>query len=115
MANNASSVTSYDFKSDDALVVDTNVWLLVFGPQKPGDRRVAAYSRALEKILAAQCRIYIDVLIVSEFINTYARLKWNVNGKPCADFKRFRKSSNFKPLAGYSSRCQTCSKALYTY
>lgn len=99
MANNASAVASYNFKSEDKLFVDTNVWLFVYGPQKPGDARVATYSQALKKILSAQCRIYIDVLIVSEFINTYARLKWNVMGKPHTDFKQFRKSADFKPIA----------------
>lgn len=99
MANKVLAVANYDFKSEDELFVDANVWLFVYGPQKPRDARVAAYSHALAKILAAQCRIYIDVLIVSEFINTYARLKWNVMGKPYTDFKRFRKSADFTPVA----------------
>jgi len=99
MANNVLAVASYNFKPEDELFVDTNVWLFIYGPQKPRDTRVAAYSHALARILAAQSRIYIDVLIVSEFINTYARLKWNVLGKPHTDFKRFRKSAEFKPIA----------------
>ena len=99
MTNNAVSVASYNFKPDDELLLDTNIWLFVYGPQKPGNARVAIYSQALAKILAAKSRIYIDVLIVSEFINTYARLKWNVLGKPRADFKRFRNSQDFKPIA----------------
>jgi len=99
MANNALAVASYNFKSEDELFLDANIWMFVYGPQKPGDTRVAAYSHALARILAAQSRIYIDVLIVSEFINAYARLKWNVMGKPHADFKRFRKSAEFKPVA----------------
>lgn len=99
MAIKALAVANYDFKSEDELFVDANVWFLVFGPQKPGNARVATYSHALARILAAQSRIYIDVLIVSEFINTYGRLKWNVMGKPPADFKQFRKSADFKPIA----------------
>lgn len=93
------AVNNYSFAPDDELLLDTNVWLLVYGPQRPGDSRVATYSQALANILAANSRIYIDVLIVSEFINTYARLKWNVMGKPRGDFKRFRKSPDFKPVA----------------
>jgi len=99
MPNNASAVANYNFKSEDRLFVDTNVWLFVYGPQKPRDARVATYSQALKRILDAQCRIYIDVLIVSEFINTYARLKWYVMGKPHANFKQFRKSADFKHMA----------------
>lgn len=99
MANNVSDVAKYNFKIEDELLVDTNVWLLVYGPQKPIDVRVTTYSEALKKIIFAGCRVYIDVLIVSEFINTYARLKWNVMGKPHTEFKRFRKSTDFKPIA----------------
>lgn len=99
MANNASAVADYNFTSDDELFLDANVWLFVYGPQRPRDARVTTYSEALKKILLAQCRIYIDVLIVSEFINTYARLKWEVMGKPHTRFKEFRKSNDFKPIA----------------
>lgn len=99
MANNASAVDGYNFRPEDKLFVDANVWLFVYGPQRPGDARVAVYSQALAKILSARSRIYIDVLIVSEFINTYARLQWNIKGKPRTEFKRFRKSADFKPLA----------------
>lgn len=99
MANNTFPVASYNFTPDDELLLDTNIWLFVYGPQKPNNRKVATYSQALARILAANSRIYIDVLIVSEFINTYARLKWNVMGKPRGDFKRFRTSQDFKPIA----------------
>jgi len=99
IANNALAVNSYNFTSDDELLLDTNIWLFVYGPQRPGDKRVAAYSEALAKILAAGSKIYIDVLIVSEFINTYSRLKWNVMGNPHGEFKRFRKSQDFKLIA----------------
>lgn len=99
MTNKALAVASYKFKSEDELFLDANIWLLVFGPQKPRDRRVTTYSQALARILAAKCRIYIDVLIVSEFINTYARFKWRVMNCPHGDFKRFRNSPDFKPIA----------------
>ena len=95
----AEAITSYTFTSTDELLLDTNVWLLVYGPQKPGDRRVAVYSGALARILAARSRIYIDVLIVSEFINTYARLQWKLSFSSFADFKQFRKSTHFQPIA----------------
>jgi len=98
MMHKVEAIASYDFKPSDELLLDTNIWLLVYGPQKPGDNRVAVYSQALAKILAAQSRIYIDVLIASEFTNTYARLKWKLLS-PSITFKKFRKSSGFKPVA----------------
>ena len=99
MTNKALAVASHEFKPEDELLLDTNIWLLVFGPHNPGDWRVEVYSQALAKILAAQCRIYIDVLIVSEFINAYARVKWGVLGHPHGNFKRFRNSPDFNPIA----------------
>lgn len=104
MTHKIEAITSYTFTPADELLLDTNVWLLVYGPQKPGDRRVAVYSEALARILAARSRIYIDVLIVSEFINAYARLQFNLLSQPFSDFKQFRKSIYFKPIAqGISS------------
>jgi len=99
MANKAISVADYNFTSEDELLLDTNIWLFVYGPQNPRNSKVAAYSQAFARILSANSRIYIDVLIVSEFINTYARLRWNLMGKPRGDFKRFRMSQDFKPIA----------------
>ncbi|MGH8558376.1 MAG: PIN domain-containing protein [Methylococcales bacterium] len=98
MTHRAEEISNYQFKSSDKLLVDTNIWLLVHAPQKPGDSRVAVYSNALYDILAAQSRIYIDVLIVSEFITQYARLKHQLIA-PKIKFKDFRKSQDFKPVA----------------
>jgi predicted nucleic acid-binding protein len=101
MTHKAEAISGYDFKSSEALLLDANIWLFVYGPQKPNDARVAAYSEALKKILAAQSQICIDVLIVSEFINTYARLKWQLLRAAASgeNFKQFRKSASFKPVA----------------
>lgn len=99
MTYRAEEITRYDFKSSDELLLDTNVWLFVYGPQKPRDSKAAVYSQALARILASQSRIYIDVLIVSEFINTCARLKYKILSMSSTDFKQFRKSKDFKPVA----------------
>lgn len=99
MTNKALAVNNYNFTPNDKLLLDTNIWLFIYGPQKPGNRKTAVYSEVFAKILAAGSKIFIDVLIVSEFINTYARLKWNVMDKPHGDFKLFRKTDDFKPIS----------------
>jgi predicted nucleic acid-binding protein len=48
--------------------------------------------------LEAKSRIYIDVLVASEFINTYARLQWRLSA-PGEEFKAFRNSPDFRPVA----------------
>jgi predicted nucleic acid-binding protein len=90
---------THAFHPEDTLFLDTNVWLSVFGPSKPGDKRSASYSEAFARLLSAGSRVFIDILVVSEFVNTYARLKWKVEGKHVADFKDFRRSPAFQPIA----------------
>ena len=99
MTLNAVSVEKYDFQSQDELFLDANVWLYVYGPQNPKSYWVKVYSKAFERILIAKSCIYIDILVVSEFINTYARLKWNLNAPHIKAFKTFRKSDDFKTIA----------------
>jgi len=94
-------IATYNFQPSDKLLLDANIWLFVFGPQRPKDTRVDTYSQALKNIFDAKCRIYIDVLIVSEFINTYANIKRNLLPKLSRlnSSKQFRKSASFKPIA----------------
>lgn len=102
MAKSAEEIGKYVFQATDELLLDANVWFFVHGPHRPGDPRAAAYSGALAKIAAAKSRVYVDVLIISEFVNRYARLKHNIlQGRSgvSRDFKKFRQSSTFKAIA----------------
>ena len=99
MTHDVSHVESYDFTSEDELFLDTNIWLFIYGPQKPyPSKKMYTYSLALRRILEAQSRIHIDVLVVSEFINAYTRLKWQLSTDD-PDFKKFRNGPDFKPVA----------------
>jgi predicted nucleic acid-binding protein len=102
MAESVEEIGKYVFKATDELLVDANVWFFLYGPHPPGSPKAAVYSGALARILAAHSRIFVDVLIISEFVNRYARLKHNIlQGRPGVprDFKQFRKSLTFKALA----------------
>ena len=99
MALNAVSVEKYDFQSQDELFLDANTWLYVYATQNPKSYWVKVYSKAFERILIAKSCIYIDILVVSEFVNTYARLKWRLNAPHIKTFKTFRKSDDFKTIA----------------
>lgn len=82
--------------------MDANVWLFLYSPQyRPTDRRARAYSTALKRMLDARCEIFIDAIVLSEFVNVLARLAYNslpAKSRP-SDFKAFRKSSSFTPVA----------------
>ena len=93
------SVNNYEFTSKDRLFLDANIWLYIYGPQRPDGKQAVTYSQALRRILDAQSRIYIDLLVVSEFINTYARLKWKLVKPEIEQFKDFRNGLDFKPVA----------------
>lgn len=95
----AREVRKHDFTSSDKLFLDANIWLLFYGPQNPRDTWVDVYSQAFSRMLAATSPIYIDVLVVSEFINTYARQKWKLVSPELDQFKDFRRSSEFKLVA----------------
>jgi predicted nucleic acid-binding protein len=102
MPNSGEDISVYPFGPTDELFLDANVWMLVHGPQTPGDPKVAIYSGALARILGAQSRIHIDVLILPEFINTYARLRFHILYPKSAarpNFKQFRNSAAFEPIA----------------
>ena len=99
MTNRAMLVNNYNFTSEDKLFLDANIWLYIYGPQKPRGYWTNIYSQALARILTAKSHIFIDVLIVSEFINVYARQKFDLVAPKGQRFKNFRKDSGFKPVA----------------
>lgn len=95
MSDKAVAVRDYIFKPEDRLLLDANILLFLYGPGSPKDSRVRDYSRAYKSMLDANSQIYVDVLVVSEFINRYARIKCG----PKRNFKRFRQSEAFEPVA----------------
>ena len=93
-------VSHYTFRKDEHLFLDTNIWLSVYGPAAYTTPQSKVYSLALRKMREAQCIVFIDILVVSEFINGFARWehKQRADTKEF-DFKEYRKSSAFKPVA----------------
>lgn len=102
MSNEVYSISSYRFSQTDILLFDTNVWLYIYGPMgEQYPRYRATYTLGLIRSRAAKARILLDVLVLSEFINAYARFIYNQlprETKP-AEFKIFRNSPNFPIIA----------------
>lgn len=95
----AMEVEQYNFTSQDKLFFDANIWLYLFGPQQPMNYCVNIYSKLFSDTVNAKSQIYIDVLVVSEFINRYVRLEWELFGQYTDSFKDFRNSVDFPPVA----------------
>ena len=118
VAHNAVSVERYNFQESDRVFLDANVWMFIYGPPQRKDK-TRIYSGALRRLLEAQSRIFIDVLVISEMINAYARLKWKLNVSEDS-FKVFRNSPQFVPIAkeiaGYVKRsAKLCSRIEISY
>lgn len=101
ISSRAQRLDQYRFFANDSLLIDANVWVFLYGPQRnPKDTRTAIYSACFKKVLASNSRIFIDVLIVSEFINRYARMVQSATPDwKGASAKEFRNSLDFKPFA----------------
>ena len=107
MKNNASHIDNYIFSSSDNLMFDCNIWIYLYGPGgKPNGRHERTYSAALKKALVAKSTIYLDSLILSEFINRYSRIIYSMRpelSRP-KDFKTFRNTADFQSVAADIAR-----------
>ena len=103
----ARAVSDHNFTSTDRLFLDTNIWIYVYGPQSSNpdpdelNKKLAAtYSDMLRRIMAAGSQVYIDVLVVSEFINRCAKINWKHSKKGAhEDFKAYRNSDAYTLVA----------------
>lgn len=99
----AQDISHYRFLDTDKLFFDANVWLYIYGPQgNPNDWNARTYSGAFSNALKAKSQILIDVLVISEFINRFARIEYDIqypdkSNRP--DFKKFRNTPAFVPIA----------------
>ena len=102
MSNQMYRIDDYTFSSTDAVLFDTNIWLYIYGPQGARYPRYRnKYNFAFRRLRSEKCRIVSDLLVLSEFINAYARFVYNElpeATKP-KEFKSFRNSDAFKPFA----------------
>lgn len=104
MKNTTLDLRTYNFPPDDKLFFDANIWLFIYGPQrKPDDLQVRHYSSAFSKAIHNHCQIFIDDLVLSEFINRYTRIEFSrINQESSGyykTFKQFRNSSEFPAVA----------------
>jgi len=98
----ANNIRSHTFQKTDRLFFDTNIWLAInnpFGHQV--DERARAYSNAYLEIITLGLKIFIDVNVLSEFINRSTRQRfelWKEEDLKRRDveFKTYRSSQDYK-------------------
>lgn len=105
MRNKAYDLNQWSFSDQDRVLPDANFWINVLGPAATvGQRghRIHIYSRAFQDMLQNKVSLFIDVLILSEFVNALARYEFNANYRNSygpTGFKQFRNSADFPRIA----------------
>ena len=104
MPNRFFDADNYPFSTKDKLCFDTNIWLYLFPPTPSfgGHKWVVSYSKTFKKIRQNRVPIVLDVSVLSEYLNQYARIEWEAYKKTqgsCGSFKMFRSSRYFAPVA----------------
>ena len=102
MPDNIVPIDDYSFALEESIFIDANIWLSIHGIRPPDDPRVEAYSNVLKRMLESKCCIYTHLVVISEFINMYARYKHRTNKdfqKKFRNFKEFRNSEEFLPIS----------------
>ncbi len=101
-------IKTYAFSRSDKIFVDANVWLHFFpAPSAPIPGFAQSYSQCLCKILSVESSLISDLMIISEYVNTYCRCEWNAfkdkYDNRDISFKDFRKSDAFISVGKTSS------------
>lgn len=101
--NNFQNIRQYSFTARDQLFFDANIWYFIHGPQgDPSDNRQKVYSNAYKEIISNGSRIFLDVLVLAEFINRFARFHhnlWKEVNKIESNFKVYRDTEDYKEVA----------------
>jgi predicted nucleic acid-binding protein len=91
------------FSKEDKILIDTNVLLYVYCPltSQRYDRYIAHYTDTIQNIVDAKSTVYVNSLIISEFVNRWLRIDFQKSG-----------FSNFKQDYRSSERCKNVLKTI---
>jgi len=100
----AIDIRRYSYSSLDHFLLDTNIWLAVHGPEPARDWSTDIYSAALRDMNKRGCGIWVDVVVLSEFINAYVRKEYDricdkLPDERLRGFKAIRNTPQFKQVA----------------
>jgi len=101
MPDNIVDIDTYSFNKNDNLFLDANIWIYLYGPAQLYCTPKSIYSKALSRIRTFRSKIFIDVQVLSEFINRFVRMEYDSlpGDKKPETFKEFRKSHDFNGVA----------------
>ena len=99
----ATDISVHRFTAKDKLFLDANVWLYCYVPLKPGGYWERKYSAAICSMLNARCIIAVDNLVLAEFANRSAHIKYELAREDDLSlpdtFRKFCASPHFAVVA----------------
>lgn len=95
---------NYKFNNSDSLLFDTNVWLNLFAPNNRPRQVALNVSNLYSTLLKNKSKVYITSSVVSEFFNSYSRIKFkekqSIDSNKYKDYKKdFRDTPEFNDIA----------------
>ena len=99
--NKAYNLALYRFQPNEEILIDANIWLYLFPPpQNPRHNLARIYSAGFANLCRAKAQLVIDPLIMSEYLNRYCRMEWNVRFQVrYSEYKDFRRSPDFPQVS----------------
>lgn len=102
VVTNIKHIVDYSPSNGDKIFFDANIWLTIYGPS-PKHWAQAPCSSLFYELIKNNIDIYTNSLIISEVINSWARLEFNQLSKELGfesnEFKRFRETPKFLEVA----------------
>ncbi len=90
---------THTFYSQDEVLFDANVWFYLEGPPGQHEELVEIYSGLLDRLQARGAALVTAPLVLSEFVNRYARIEYNAwSQRSSKAFKEYRSSEAFAPV-----------------
>jgi len=104
--NRFHDLRDYRFTNGEKFIFDTNVWLYIFppSPKSSSETLRSKYMASLRAMRAAGARIYLDAFVLSEYLNRFARVKWEEHNRHQKQavfhsYKTFRNSPYYGEVA----------------
>ncbi len=91
---------TYSPNSSDKFLIDTNIWLFLHCPI--GNHKghiVAKYSQFFKKMLTANSQIIVCSAVVSEFLNRYVKIDYELRKQTDRAIQEYKKT--YRPSAHY--------------
>lgn len=102
VVTNIIQIVDYSPSEGDKIFFDANIWLTIYGPS-PKHWAQAPCSSLFYELIKNNIDIYTNSLIISEVINSWARLEFNQQRKELGfepnEFKKFRETPEFLDIA----------------